>query len=108
MAQHTTNQKVLQAITIDVARADAMGETLVGALGRDRMKRPWRRRVLPIGLGVADVAARATEDFGLAVAGNVHEARGLVIDDVRITWRCQCPGRFLGFSYHAASLPGKP
>ncbi len=67
------------AIAVDIAAAQAVRVTLVAAFGCNRMKFPGRRRVLPVRLGVADVSLGAAEDFGLAVAGDVHETGRLVI-----------------------------
>src|SRR5712675_2025288 len=59
-----------------------MGEALVIAFRRDGMKLPGSSRIFPIGFGVSEVTAGATDDLGLAVAVDVGEGRRFVVHDI--------------------------
>ena len=72
---------VAAAVAVDVAHAHAVREPLPTALGRDAVNRPRLIRVMPIRLGVNEVAFRVADNLRLAVAGDVSEVRRLVIGD---------------------------
>src|ERR1051325_4382652 len=46
------------------------------------MEGPWSLRSLPVSLGVADVAAGTANYLRLAIAGQIHEPRRLVVEHI--------------------------
>src|SRR5580700_1393972 len=88
-------EKVHAAVAIDIAEAEAVGEFVPVALGRNGMKCPWLVGMVPIGGGVAEIAVGVANDLRFAVAVDVAKGRRLVVhgfeDDVAL------PGAFSTF-----------
>src|SRR5581483_11882527 len=73
-------QEIHAAVAIDIAQADAMGESTPVAFGRDSVEDPSRGGICPIDRIISEVTMGVADQFWFAVAVDVQPSGRFVIN----------------------------